>query len=223
VKGHGGHRGDVASGTAFFISPTILLTAAHVVHDPRDKIIAEEPGKLKATYFMEEVFDEPRDEEEGKRFECRLVETLFGSADVSVLEVVGSYRSEHFIQISQQPLPAECHGIIVDILGYPGVYSHRSVKNMHPSKHVSADLVHDVETLFPRRELVISHGMIETGGDKPEYRVSTILGMSGGPVLVDGKVIGKYITLFGLIFAGRHSYGHRWKPPIRALEQMRFV
>jgi hypothetical protein len=196
VKGHGGHRGDFTSGTAFFISPTILLTAAHVVHDPRDKIIAEEPGKLKATYFIEEVFGDPRDEEDGKRFECRLVETLFASADVSVLEVVGSYRSEHFIQVSQQPLPAECHGSIVDILGYPGAYTPRQIKNMHPSENVPFDLVCDVEALFPRRELVISHGMVETGGEKPQYRVSTVIGMSGGPVLVDGKVIGSLLTLF---------------------------
>lgn len=179
--------GAIRSGTAFFISPTRLLTAGHLVHDARDKIVAEEPGQLKATYFIRQLF---RDTNTNFKFECKLITTLFGTADVSILEVVDSYQSVNFIQVDQMILPPDCDGVAVDILGYPGAYGARDIEVMHPTDEADFNLVKDVESLFPRRELVISHGIIKNGGTAPRYRVSTIIGMSGGPVLVNGKVIG---------------------------------
>jgi len=81
---------------------------------------------------------------------------------------------------------------MVDILGYPGDYTSRDVRKMHPSSGlVDSRMIHDVEALFPKRELVITHGSVTHGGHSPWYQVSTVKGMSGGPVLMDGKVIGK--------------------------------
>lgn len=197
VKRHVASHGEFACGTAFFVGPTKLLTAGHVVNDSRDKIIAELPGALHATYFVEDLFQQPQPET-SQRFECKLVQTLFGKvdhADVSILEVVGSYKSDTFIEVKQQVLPAECDGA-VDILGYPGDYSARYVREMHPaSQLVDGNMIHDVEALFPKRELVITHGSVNQGGHLPQYQVSTVRGMSGGPVIMNGKVIG-ILTVF---------------------------
>lgn len=189
-------RHEFFCGTAFFVGPTILLTAGHAVNDSRDKIVIELPGTLKATYFLERLFKDPQPGA-NPRFECKLVETLFGKAnhaDISVLEVVGPYKSNSFIEVTQQILPRECDGV-VDVLGYPGEYSAREVMKMHPvPEQVNNDMVDDVHTLFPKRELIITHGSIKIGGNQPHYRVSTVKGMSGGPVLMKGKVIGNFFS-----------------------------
>jgi hypothetical protein len=92
--------------------------------------------------------------------------------------------------VNQQNLAEECDGI-VDILGYPGDYTSRDVRNMHPSSAlVNGDMIHDVEALFPKRELLITHGSVNHGGHLPRYAVSTVKGMSGGPLIMNGKVIG---------------------------------
>jgi hypothetical protein len=191
-------KGEFVGGTAFFVGPTTLLTAGNMINDSRDKIVVEIPGALTATYFVEDLFGNPQPGD-NPRFECKLVNTLLGKvdhADISVLEVLGSYKSDTFIKVRQQILPAECDGV-VDILGYPGDYSARDVKKMHPSYAsglVRGDMVHDVEALFPKRELVITHGSVNSGGKLPRYRVSTVKGMSGGPVIMNGKVIGTFLS-----------------------------
>jgi hypothetical protein len=195
VRRHDVSEGRFSSGTAFFVGPTTLLTAGHVVKDSRDKIVIEFPGALKATYFVEHLFKDPKTGS-NPRIECKLVKTLFGKgdhADISVLEVLGSYKSNTFIEVKQLILPCECDGV-VDVLGYPGDYSARDVMKMHPlSGEVDGDMIHDVETLFPKRQLVITHGSINIGGIRPCYRVSTVKGMSGGPVIMNGKVIGMFL------------------------------
>jgi hypothetical protein len=208
VRHHIVSEGEFGCGTAFFVGPTTLLTAGHVVNDSRDKIVVELPGALQATYFVENLFEDPQTGA-NPRFECKLVKTLFGKvdgADISVLEVLGSYKSDTFIEVKQQILPRDCDGV-VDILGYPGDYSAREVKNMHPlSGSVNGAMVHEVQTLFPKRELVITHGSINIGGNRPHYRVSTVKGMSGGPVIMNGKVIGKFLLYSRADACCRYSY-----------------
>jgi hypothetical protein len=208
VKRHVISDGEFACGTAFFVGPTILLTAGHVVHDSRDKIVAEAPGALKATYFVEDLFGEPQPGV-AQRFECKLVKTLFGKvdhADISILQVLGPYKSDAFLEVKQQILPPECDGV-VDILGYPGDYSARDVRRMHPlSQLVDANMINDVEALFPKRELVITHGSVNHGGNLPQYQVSTLKGMSGGPVIMNGNVIGKFSKCIYADVCQRYSY-----------------
>lgn len=207
VRRHTVSYGEFVSGTAFFVGPRTLLTAGHVVHDSRDKIIAEVPGVRKATYMVQNLFAEPQ-AGSPEHFECKLVKTLFGKvdkADISVLEVVGPYTSTSFVEVKQPCLPYECDGI-VDIVAYTGAYSPTDVWRTHPSPgFVNADTVHDIEALFPKRELVITHGSITHGGHLPWYAVSTVIGMSGGPVIMSGKVIGTSLRSSHLIYF-RHSH-----------------
>ena len=83
----------------------------------------------------------------------------------------------------------------MDVVGYTGMYTARYVRNMNHAAHrdsVAAhrDRVNNVEALFPKRELIITHGPLVLRGIMPTYRASTITGMSGSPVLVNGDVIG---------------------------------
>src|SRR5436190_23207754 len=68
---------------------------------------------------------------------------------------------------------------------------------MNPAAH--RDGVNEVETLFPKRELIITHGPVVLGGIMPTYRLSTVGGMSGSPVLLDGAVIGN-VTILDLSY-----------------------
>ena len=38
--------------------------------------------------------------------------------------------------------------------------------------------------------LVVTHGPVNSGGMMPTYRLSTVRGMSGSPVILNGKVVG---------------------------------
>src|SRR5579859_4400024 len=149
VKRH--QKPDVApepyqSGTAFFISPTILLTAGHIVHDHKDTIIIEMPGNLEAEYFPERLFQTSAGTSHGTVM-CKLLETGYPDADVSVLEVVGSFKSANYLSIEQHKFVAGPDA--VDVIGYPGLYTEKQVLHMHPSEHlVDRHMVHDVETLF---------------------------------------------------------------------------
>jgi hypothetical protein len=182
-----------ASGTAFFVGPKTLLTAAHIVSDRRHIVVAQFPGTLKATRYVERLFQKHQAGTTDGIFECRLVDTLHPNADISVLEVVGSYRAENYIHVKRQDF-AKGNNNTVDIIGYPGTYKEKDIEKMHPSKDcVDTDMVEDVEELFPKRQLLITHGSIVFGGIQPSYRVSTVTGMSGASVLKDGNVIGRTI------------------------------
>jgi len=46
----------VATGTAFFVSPTTLLTAAHLYDGPDTEIVAQEPGTLNTDVDIHGLF-----------------------------------------------------------------------------------------------------------------------------------------------------------------------
>jgi hypothetical protein len=131
-------------------------------------------------------------------------------------EVVGTYSSTNYIEVEQQILAEECDAT-VDILGYPGSYTSRDVQGMRDIQKidVSSELVDsmndDVCALFPKCSLVITHGSVTHGGDLPCYAVSTVGGMSGGPLIMNGKAIGNFLnqrsflTKFTSIHIGYHS------------------
>ena len=109
---------------------------------------------------------------------------------MSVLEVVGEFKSEHY-------LPVEQHRFIpdvdtVDMVGYPGILTPRQIQHMHPCEDmVELNMVKDVEMLFPRLELIVTHESVVFRGIQPSYRLSIVSGLSGAPVLLNGNVIGK--------------------------------
>ena len=191
-------------GTAFFVGPTTLRTAAHILlHETGATIIAQPPGALKATKFVETLFQQHPVERSDKVFYCRLVETLHPKADISVLEVIGTFRAQKYLHVRQKSLETDD---TIDILGYLGLYNHRYIKNMHPLREcVDTDMVEDIEELFPKSRLIITHGSVVHGGIQPNYRISTVTGMSGAPVVKDGNAIGEMILYFQADDIGIHT------------------
>lgn len=82
---------------------------------------------------------------------------------------------------------------------------------------IDGDLLDDVFALFPKSQLVITHGPLVLGGIMPTYRVSTVSGMSGSPVIINGKVRGHFHTHYFLDneftnpWADRCSYWRKFK------------
>lgn len=179
------------SGTAFFVAPKILLTAGHMVPDHNRKVVARPPGRQKAVLYLKELFyEKPRLE----TFECELLETGPRNVDISVLRVKGDYQSPNWVQIGQSVLKK---GQAVDVIGYPGLYTEEYVGMMRPRELIERSDeespwtdVERVFSLFPKSTLVISYGVIAEEGDRPLYHLSTVVGMSGSPVILDGCVVG---------------------------------
>lgn len=178
-------RGAI-SGTAFFVSPTILLTAGHMARDGNREIAIQIPGTQKAVLFVDNLFIKKTEIE---RIECDFVETGWPDIDICILKVKGDYKSSHYLHIEPTTL---FQGDRVDVVGYPGHYSDRYVQKMHPAESVDRDAIEDFTGLFPRCELIVSHGTVESSGNRPTYNLSTVIGMSGSPVLISGKVTGNH-------------------------------
>jgi Trypsin-like peptidase domain len=182
-----GKPASYATGTAFFVGPDILITAAHVVPDNHRKIVAQLPGTRERTMFVKTLFNHPQ---EFEVIECKCIISGYPNVDISILQVIGSYRTKDYLDIERIVVKAENQDS-VDIIGYPGLYNEEYVQGMHhlPLKWRT---VTDFIELFPKLELIITHGTIVMGGMMPTYRLSTVKGMSGAPVIVNGKVIGLY-------------------------------
>src|SRR5947207_15311098 len=67
------------------------------------------------------------------------------------------------------------------------------------------DAVKDITDLFPKCELIVSHGTVHLGGNTPTYYLSTVTGMSGSPVVKGGKVVGNIIPDTDNIPVGVHT------------------
>ena len=190
------------AGTAFFVGPTTLITAAHLVPDNKRRIVAQLPGTRRATSFVENLFNkhpcpppsslpQTRSSSSGlETFECKCLGTGLPNVDIAILEVLGPYIAPVYLAIDQ----GSGHGALnpddfVDIIGYPGIYNERYIQSMHHGA-IDGDLLDDVFSLFPKSQLVITYGPVVLGGIMPTYRVSTVSGMSGSPVIVNGKVRG---------------------------------
>lgn len=179
-----GKKMQYATGTAFFIGPKILLTTAHLVPDCNREIIAQLPGTRKRTLFAETLFNNPKFD----TLRCKCIATGYPNVDISILEVSGHYEAETYLEIKPYLLRPEDQAS-VDLIGYPGLYDEHYVQSMYPHP-LELDAVNDVIQLFPKDQLVITHGPIVQCGITPTYRLSTVIGMSGSPVLLNGNVIG---------------------------------
>ena len=195
-----------ASGTAFFVGPTTLVTAGHIVPDGKRTIVAQFPGTRNATFFVEDHFDDPA--ARGlQTFQCKFIDTGRPNADISILQIIGPYRAENYLEVHPSSLNFD-DSQSVDVIGYTGLYSPRYVRNMNQA--AQRDSVSDIEALFPKRELIITHGPFVLGGIMPTYRLSTVSGMSGSPVLLDGRVIGKVDRTLSILIP-RGSYRHSFQ------------
>jgi len=182
----GWETNHAVSGTAFFVSNTMLVTAGHMAPDGNRRIVAQHPGIRQAKMFVQDLFRWPPPAD---TFECEFVATGLPNVDITILKVKeGTYQAEAPVSIEQKRFVA---GDGVDVLGYPGRYGDEYIRVMHGGETDRREL-QDVGELFRRCELTVSYGtVVDTGGNMPMYRVSTVVGMSGSPVIVSGKVVGK--------------------------------
>jgi len=172
------------SGTAFFVSPTTLLTAGHLARHRNATFLIQPPGTFQAELFVEQLFV-PRSDI--STIECESVANHYeNGVDICLLQVKGEYRAQNYLKLKRNEF---LRGEPVDVMGYPGDFPNRYVLRMHGGR-VTRETVNDVGDLFPKCELIVSHGNIESGGSIPTYNLSTVVGMSGSPVLKSGEVIG---------------------------------
>lgn len=180
-------NGEFASATAFFIGPVTLLTAGHVVPDKSMTVIAQLPGKQQAYMDVEGLFE---DNPPVEVLHCRHRYSMdCADGDLAVLEFIDQdFKATQWVELDRKKLKTD---LGVDILGYPGAYGPEYVIRTH-DEAVSANPTENrkVSELLPTCTLTVSHGPVLTGVPRPAYRLSTIAGMSGSPVIVDGKAAG---------------------------------
>ena len=177
---------EYATGTAFFVSPTILLTAEHVVPDKSVSVLAQLPGVQQAEFNVERLFK--KDSLEIETFICHPVSDKKNYfVDITILDCSqSSYRATDWLELDQVVLS---HGTKVDVIGYPGEYTIRYLEDSQGVRIGGSELV-DITELLPRWKLTVTHGPVIRGGKLPTYRLSTIGGMSGSPVILNGKAVG---------------------------------
>ena len=185
--------GKFKQGTAFFISPTILLTAGHVGPIKGQKVAIQPPGKLKLDLYYSNLW---RASKENKArtdvFNCKVLKTLYNKGnvniDISILKSL-EYRASTWVPIDMSmPLMTES---AVDLIGYPGEVGRRYL-NQVQGFDVSESQRSFVSSILPAYELIVSHGKVLHGNDIcPRYKLSTTYGMSGGAIIFQGKVVGK--------------------------------
>lgn len=148
--------------------------------------MAQFPGTLMPYYYIQDLFDATSD-----TFACKFIGTGRPNADIAILEVLGDYRLETYLEVKQPNLKAEDRSG-VDVIGYPGLYDDQYARSMN--RAATRHTVEDLLELLPKRQLIITHGPLVHCGIMPTYRLSTVGGMSGGPVILNGQVIGKDVT-----------------------------
>jgi V8-like Glu-specific endopeptidase len=185
-------------GSAFFVSPTRLLTAGHNVvgvNRPVVRILITAPGIDKV---------EPWQVTRGKiaTIKCELVGTIYKrgglyTTDIAVLDS-GTFSSADYLSLSSTIPPSTA---TVDVIGYPGlikpewIWGHEGVAD--PGKGLKV-----ANILLPTGHLTVSRGVVDstqTAGSAISYELSTCPGMSGSCVLYKGKVIGTYLLYTELI------------------------
>jgi len=121
---------------------------------------------------------------------CRVVpDDSISLVDITILDCSESnFRATEWLELDRTVLTK---AMTVDLIGYPGDYTltyARKTQGLDPRFEKSK--YRDIEDLLPRYELTVTHGTVTRGGGMPSYRVSTIGGMSGSPIIVNGKVVG---------------------------------
>lgn len=186
------HGTEITTGTAFFVAPSLLITAGHCVANlAKSQLILSLPGR--------ELIDADKlrnGDIEGLK--CTVKATLFKpgrsswTRDIAILET--GYISPNFLDLSQTHLGV---GAVVDVIGYPAdipVHWLRRHHGLDSADHSKAT----AEKLLPMRHLTISRGNVAAANSTVTYNVSTCRGMSGASLTSGGKAYG---MLFILLFS----------------------
>ena len=191
VKTATGNR-SYGGGTAFFISPTKLLTACHSALQPEQTVRAQMPGVEKVELNDEAICKLDR-KTVTMNLQMRVVKTFYlGNharwTELAMLETVGiNYDKWVELDLDSQLEP----GDKVDVVGYPGSHDKSRMLILHPEVKDNVDeAMADADVLLPPGQLSVSFGEIIRDGKNPTYRLSTTAGMSGGAVMFNGRVIG---------------------------------
>jgi len=164
-----------------------LITAGHVVPDQSVSVVAQLPGVQRTEFDVREFF-ENNSPEGVETFPCRVVpdkQNYF--ADITILDCSESnFRATEWFELEQVVLS---HDLKVDVIGYPGEYTSSYLRDTQGVRIGRSELA-DVMELLPKCELTVTHGPVIRGGKMPTYRLSTIGGMSGAPVILNGKAVG---------------------------------
>ena len=175
--------------TAFFIAPSLLLTAGHATVSPnglRTELYVFHPG---TTYlsFSQVAKRSP------SAIRCAVVvnhyrEVGFPSNDIAILSS-GNFESAHFLTLSGEGIPLNRN---VDIIGYPGEIRDMWLSEKHDGLEDVGKNKAIAEMLLPLRHLVVTRGNVaHNSGSLVSYTISTCPGLSGSCVMFEGKVHGK--------------------------------
>jgi hypothetical protein len=179
-----------ANGTAFFVGPTTLVTAAHMQDGADSEFVAQLPGVHITELNVRNLFS---DNPPVTVFRCTVQELCRPIADILILDCTAStYRATTWVTLEQKYIPG---GAGIDLIGYPGLYGPQYVLDTQgKAAGGGKQALDDIADLLPTCELTVSYGPVMDNFRTPiftSYRVSTISGMSGSPVVLNGKVVGK--------------------------------
>ena len=176
--------------TAFLVSRTKLLTAAHSRLQAGQRIDAQKSGSRYVSLNDEEVFNGASDMEV---WDLGVVRNFYegGQArwtDLAILETLG-VRNRYWVPLDFDATFSE--GMQVDIIGYPGRCNRdRLLLTQSEINGSNTDQAEEsAKELLPEGVLSVSGGEIIADGLNPTYRISTTHGMSGTPFAFNGKVV----------------------------------
>ena len=182
-------RRSLEFATAFFIAPSLLLTAGHAAVSPnglRTELYLFHPGTTHLD-FSQVAKRSP------SAIRCAVVVNHysgvgFPSNDIAILSS-GNFESAHFLTLSGEGIPLDRN---VDIIGYPGEIRDMWLSEKHDGLADVSKNKASGEVLLPPRQLVVTRGIVaHNSGSLVSYTISTCPGLSGSCVMFEGKVHGK--------------------------------
>lgn len=183
--------------TAFFINSTTLLTAGHAVHAIGETLWAQLPGSPSVEPDPQTVWD---DNGTAPCIQLSVI-ALDSQIDIAVLRTVGT-RGWDCAPLGLNLVYQK--DAMLDIIGYPGNYDLILINRLHGNDVADVPAAYaEAKAILPKWKLTVTCGKFLSTGDNPEYSLSTIGGMSGGPVVYKGNVIGKSFFTKVLIFFRR--------------------